>query len=380
MKSIAERLPIAQESGALREQVLPVAGDQEDEALRTLESLSLDFKANVAKLASVAPPEPSLSSTDEEDAKAYCVLSKAQNQLTTEESKLWGDISSSMSKYVKPSLSEKPSVSSTVPLYFPTSTINDIHALADKSFVMSTSFLRRTHTPTDQTYEESKDILQAMGIPCIHAADATEAEALASAIVHKGLADFVATEDTVRKQHLKEISRNLYLFIFSFLKDVLVYEVPMIKNITSRVEPLVIVSGAEVRAELALDRNAFIDFALLLGTDFSQRITNVGPTRAYKFIKNHGSIERITEVETKYEPKVPLEDYLAEVELGRLVYKTLPTVPMSELKQKIKKKKDDKKVDKVLQRHGLFREMGNINLADCQALLEGNYFGDSPTA
>ena len=154
----------------------------------------------------------------------------------------------------------------------------------------------------------------------------------------------------------------------------------MIKNITSRVEPLVIVSGAEVRAELALDRNAFIDFALLLGTDFSQRITNVGPTRAYKFIKNHGSIERITEVETKYEPKVPLEDYLAEVELGRLVYKTLPTVPMSELKQKIKKKKDDKKVDKVLQRHGLFREMGNINLADCQALLEGNYFGDSPTA
>lgn len=154
----------------------------------------------------------------------------------------------------------------------------------------------------------------------------------------------------------------------------------MIKNITSRVEPLVIVSGAEVRAELALDRNAFIDFALLLGTDFSQRITNVGPTRAYKFIKNHGSIERITEVETKYEPKVPLEDYLAEVELGRLVYKTLPTVPMSELKQKIKKKKDDKKVDKVLQRHGLFREMGNINVADCQTLLVGNYFGDSPTA
>ena len=64
---------------------------------------------------------------------------------------------------------------------------------------MSTSFLRRTNTPTDQTYQESKDIFQAMSIPCIDAGEATEAEALASAIVHAGLADFVATEDTVRK-------------------------------------------------------------------------------------------------------------------------------------------------------------------------------------
>ena len=176
-------------------------------------------------------------------------------------------------------------------------------------------------------------------------------------------------------------SRNSFsYFIFSFLKDVLVYEVPMIKNITNRVEPLVIVSGAEVRAELDLNRNAFIDFALLLGTDFSQRIAKVGPKRAYKFIKDHGSIERIIELETKYEPRVSREDYLAEVEIGRLVYKTLPTVPMSELKKMIKKKKDDKKVVKLLQQHGLFREMGNISVADCQALLDGNYFGDSPTA
>jgi flap endonuclease-1 len=146
-------------------------------------------------------------------------------------------------------------------------------------------------------------------------------------------------------------------------------------------DPLVIVSGAEVRTELDLDRDAFIDFALLLGTDFSQRISGVGPKRAYKFIKDHGSIERIIELETKYEPKQSREDYLAEVELGRLVYKTLPAVPLSELKKKIKKKKDDKKVTKLLQRHGLFREMGDVCAADnYQALLDGNYFRDSPTS
>jgi flap endonuclease-1 len=97
----------------------------------------------------------------------------------------------------------KPAVS-TASLDFPISYINDIHTLVDKSFVMSTSFLRRTDVPTDQTYQESKEILKAMGIPCLDATDATEAEALASAIVHEGLADFVATEDTVRKQHLRD--------------------------------------------------------------------------------------------------------------------------------------------------------------------------------
>ena len=125
-------------------------------------------------------------------------MTKAQNQLATDEGKIWGKIASLMSMYAKPSLS-------TALLEFPISTINDIHTLANKSFLMSTSFLRRTNTPTNQTYQESKEILQAMGIPCIDATDATEAEALASAIVHQGLADFVATEDTVRKQHLIEI-------------------------------------------------------------------------------------------------------------------------------------------------------------------------------
>ena len=128
-------------------------------------------------------------------------MTKAQNKLTTDEGKVWGKIASSMSLYAKPALS------STASIDFPISTINDINTLADKSFLMSTSFLRRTHIPTDQTYRESKEILQAMGIPCIDATDATEAEALASAIVHQGLADFVATEDTVRKHYLREIIR-----------------------------------------------------------------------------------------------------------------------------------------------------------------------------
>jgi len=136
--------------------------------------------------------EAPLPSTDEEEDRVDRVMTKAQNQLTIDEGKVWKKIATSMSMYMKPA----------APLDFPISTINDIHTLMDKSYSMTTSFQRRTDTPTAQTYRESKEILQAMGIPCIDATDAIEAEALASAMVHQGLADFVATEDTVRNQQL----------------------------------------------------------------------------------------------------------------------------------------------------------------------------------
>lgn len=139
-------------------------------------------------------------------------MTKAQNQLTTDEGQVWKKIATSMSMYIKPAASI-PSVD------FPTSTINDIHALVNKSHIMTSSFQRRTDIPTVQTYRESKEIIQAMGIPCIDATDATEAEALASAMVHQGLADFVATEDTVRKQQLRQNFINYFsLRMSSFMK------------------------------------------------------------------------------------------------------------------------------------------------------------------
>jgi flap endonuclease-1 len=70
--------------------------------------------------------------------------------------------------------------------------------LTQTSNVMFESYQRRTNPPTTQTYEDSKSIIQAMGVPCIDAVGPFEAEALASSIVLSGLADYVASEDTVR--------------------------------------------------------------------------------------------------------------------------------------------------------------------------------------
>jgi flap endonuclease-1 len=161
------------------------------------------------------------------------------------------------------------------------------------------------------------------------------------------------------------------------LQDVLVYDAPLIRNLTNSQSPLTVVSGSDIRMVLELDRASFIDFALLLGTDFSQRIKRVGPARALKFIKAHGSIERVVELETRYTPQMPQHVYLAQVEVARLVFQTLPPVPeKSRLEQK---NTDETSVANILERCGLGRAMMSSNW-DYGTALDGNYFQDNPSA
>jgi flap endonuclease-1 len=158
-------------------------------------------------------------------------------------------------------------------------------------------------------------------------------------------------------------------------QDVLVYEAPMIRNITSRASPLVIVSGEEVRTVLNLSRASYIDFAILLGTDFSQRIKNIGPHRALKLIREHGSIEHIIERETKYKPRINADKYLEEVSEARLIFETLPPVPEERLLEA--QETDEMGIVEMLQRFGLHRAAEYE--WDYETALDGNYFEDDPT-
>lgn len=162
------------------------------------------------------------------------------------------------------------------------------------------------------------------------------------------------------------------------IQDVLVYEAPLVRNLTNRNAPLTVVSGAEVRTVLQLDRASFVDFALLLGTDFSQRIKNVGPARALKFIKEYGSIERVIEFETKYLPRIPPNTYLAQVEIARTVFGTLPPVPEKRLLQQ--RTANEEEVTGILERYGLGKAALNPNTWDYGSALDGNFFQDDPSA
>ncbi|KAI0366819.1 PIN domain-like protein [Pilatotrama ljubarskyi] len=283
------------------------------------------------------PSPPTFSPEEIEEARVDYALSKSQHGLMIEEGKLWEQLAS---------LDGLESIEDSV--------TSLAQALEAKSSLLSESYARRTHPPTTETYEQSKEILHAMGVPCVEPAGPYEAETLAASLVIHGHADYVASEDT----------------------DVLVYEVPLVRNIGSSTGPLVLISGANVRAALKLDRTQYIDFALLLGTDFSQRIKNVGPARALKFIREHGSIERVLEHERQYPPRVPPEEYLQQVELARLVFQTLPPIPEdAHLEQG---KLDEQAVWAILDKYNLHRYVAD-DWAHQQALV-GNYFSDDPAA
>lgn len=136
------------------------------------------------------------------------------------------------------------------------------------------------------------------------------------------------------------------------------------------------VSGSEVRTVLELDRAGFIDFALLLGTDFSRRIKNLGPTRALKFIREHGSIEQIIDRERKYTPKGSEKEYLEQVVIARDVFRTLPPVPdLALLKSK---EANNELVTSILQKYNLHRA-AHVPYDYAEALT-GNFFEDNPNA
>ena len=148
----------------------------------------------------------------------------------------------------------------------------------------------------------------------------------------------------------------------------------MLRNVTNGAEPLTLIEGREVRDALDMDSSQFLDFALLLGTDFTDRIRNVGPIRALKFILSYGSIEKIIEEEPKYTPKHTISDYLERVKVARAVFQFRPTMPTTEL-LKIRQP-NDSRVLEVLQKFRLQRFAEKD--ADFSSLLGGNYFSDQP--
>jgi hypothetical protein len=141
-----------------------------------LDILSSAFpQIHPSSLASSGPVDPA-------DAQVQAAMSKTQYQLTLEEGKLWEKLTDPDEAV---DCDESPMMSI-------------LTSLREKSSFMVQSYHRRNNPPTEATYDESKNILHAMGVPCIESTGPYEAEALASTLVLNGCADFVASEDTVR--------------------------------------------------------------------------------------------------------------------------------------------------------------------------------------
>ncbi|ORY92972.1 PIN domain-like protein [Leucosporidium creatinivorum] len=170
--------------------------------------------------------------------------------------------------------------------------------------------------------QDAEALVQALGLPLVKpSADRPyEAEGLCSTLYSMNRADYVVSEDT----------------------DVAVYGAPLLRKVNILRNPLASSLGEEkaevtqymnlldseaLRRELGLSKEQFVDFALMCGTDFTDRIRQIGPARALKAIREFGSIEGYLSSPTaKYLP-TDVQHYLKRISSARELFHEPPPLP-----------------------------------------------------
>ena len=155
---------------------------------------------------------------------------------------------------------------------------------------------------TTPMIEESKSLLTALGIPVIQAP--SEGEALAAQMARDGIVWASASQDN----------------------DSLLYNCPrMIRNLSlsgrrrggrsktpKLITPELIDLDKNLRI-LELTREQLIDVAILIGTDYNDNVTGIGPKTALKLIKTHETLENVASA-FKSSKKSKDREKLAELE------------------------------------------------------------------
>jgi len=138
----------------------------------------------------------------------------------------------------------------------------------------------QTSRLTSEMVEQSQRLVEALGVPWVQSPG--EGEAQASAMASKGDAFAAASQDY-----------DSLLFGAPFLVRNLAIsgrrKLPR-KNVYVNVEPEVVDLESALKA-LGVTRAQLVDVGVLMGTDFNEGISGIGPKRALQLIKKNGSAE-----------------------------------------------------------------------------------------
>ena len=160
-------------------------------------------------------------------------------------------------------------------------------ALKEGDWEKAYSFAQRTSRLTQELVEESKFLLELLGIPIIQAP--SEGEAQAAWMAKQHLVDYCGSQDY----------------------DSLLFGAPyLVRNVTvsgkrklPRRNKYVLIRPEllgleEVLEELEVTREQFIDMAILIGTDYNPGgVKGIGPKKSLKLIKEYGSLDVLVEKE-----------------------------------------------------------------------------------
>ncbi|KAM6454081.1 putative flap endonuclease 1 homolog isoform 2-T2 [Liasis olivaceus] len=144
------------------------------------------------------------------------------------------------------------------------------------------AFFPEPDVPARPPRRDSETLLSYLGVPCVQAP--AEAEATCAALVKSGHAWCAATEDmdalpfgagrllrhlAVKNSHLEEISLPVVL------------------------------------QKLGMTQEQFVDLCILLGCDYCDKIRGLGPKKALKLLRRHGSIEQVLRNTSREKHPVP---------------------------------------------------------------------------
>jgi len=138
----------------------------------------------------------------------------------------------------------------------------------------------QTSRLTDEMVEQSKKLLDLLGLPSVQAP--AEGEAQASAMARAGTAYAAASQDF----------DSLLFGSPRLVKNLAISgrrKLPR-KDVYVDVQPEEIVLEATL-ATLGITRERLVDIGLLIGTDFNEGVKGIGPKKALALIKKHGALE-----------------------------------------------------------------------------------------
>lgn len=135
---------------------------------------------------------------------------------------------------------------------------------------------------SNEMLDDSKRLLEAMGIPIVQAPSEGEAQAAHMAI--RGDVDMVGSQDyDALLFGAPQTVRNMAITGKRKLPG---------KNFYIDVQPEIISLEEELQ-RLKIDRKQLIEIGLMCGTDYNQGLKRVGPKTALKLIKEYGDLETV---------------------------------------------------------------------------------------
>ncbi len=155
-------------------------------------------------------------------------------------------------------------------------------AILEEDIENMNKFARQSATIDSKIIEESKELLEAMGVPCFTAPG--EAEAQISYMTSVGQTDYCVSQDF---DCLLFGSPNLLKNIGASGKK----KVPF-KKVYIDVYPYILESQ-QVFSKLNITREKLIWMSMLIGTDFNNKVEGIGPKTALKLVQENNSFEDI---------------------------------------------------------------------------------------